>query len=295
VTEATRRAAAGDLDARVAVKGSDEVAVLGQGFNRMLEEIKASRDAIIEKKRLEAELEIAQVVQTSILPVTMPTRELRVAARMIPAAEVGGDYYDVLIRKDATWIGIGDVSGHGLTSGLMMMMVQSATSALTELVPDVRPSVCVSTVNRVMFDNVRCRMKGNDHMTFTLLRYLGNGRFQFAGGHEPMIVWRKHAATVEVIDTPGPWIGAQQDLTSVLPDSELTLAPGDRLVLFTDGITEAHTGDHRLFGIERLCEAVGKPADTVDQVVANVFREVDAFTSRRHDDQSIVVIERADD
>jgi serine phosphatase RsbU (regulator of sigma subunit) len=291
VTEAAKRAAGGDLDVRVPEAGSDEIAVLGAGFNKMLGEIKLGRERQVEQDRLAKELEIATVVQTSILPASLPTGELTIAARMVPASEVGGDYYDVVTIGDTTWIGIGDVSGHGLTAGLMMLMVQSATSAVVGVMPDASPSRVVAAVNRVAHDNVRKRLKGTDHMTFSLLRYLGEGRFRYSGAHEPMLVWRKADSSVELIETTGPWIGVVEDVSMHLVDRELTLAKGDRLILHTDGIPEAHEGDFKRFGLERLQEAVGRGAPTVAGVIDEVFGAVSAFTKERPDDQSLMVIE----
>ena len=269
----------------------DELAVLGKGFNQMLGEIKVARDLRVEQDRLAKELEIATVVQTSILPSKLPSGELDIAARMLPASEVGGDYYDVLTIGGATWLGIGDVSGHGLTAGLMMLMVQSATSAVVGVMPDASPSRVVAAVNRVAFDNVRQRLKGGDHMTFSLLRYLGQGRFQFAGAHEPMLIWRKAESRIEIIETPGPWIGVVNDISDHLRDREFTLAKGDRLILYTDGIPEAHGGDFKFFGLSRLGDAAQRGAATVHGVIDDVFAALEAHTKQRPDDQSLVVIE----
>src|SRR5499427_5838204 len=84
--------------------------------------------------RLELEMEIASKIQTAILPNITPraVRGLEIAARMRRATEVGGDYYDVLPTEDGCWLGIGDVAGHGLPAGIIMLTIQSAIAALTQ-------------------------------------------------------------------------------------------------------------------------------------------------------------------
>src|SRR4029078_13210337 len=114
-----------------------------------------SRDERAQKERLEGELEIARRLQTSILPRTLEAPGLRLAATMIPASEVGGDYYDLLPLPGGCWIGVGDVAGHGLSAGMVMLMVQCIVAALVRERPDARPSELVMRLNDVLYENVR--------------------------------------------------------------------------------------------------------------------------------------------
>ena len=85
---------------------------------------------------------------------------------MRPAEEVGGDYYDVVpCDGGGAWLGIGDVSGHGLNAGLVMLMVQSAAQALIRAVPDIEPADLFRKLNQVLHDNVRMRLERDDHVT----------------------------------------------------------------------------------------------------------------------------------
>src|SRR5207247_1046155 len=98
---------------------------------------------------------------------------VEVSARMIPADEVGGDYYDVLPIAEGTqgaWIGIGDVAGHGLTAGLVMMMIQSVVAALVKQAPDRAPSQHLGVLNAILYDNIRERLEQSEHVTLSLLR-----------------------------------------------------------------------------------------------------------------------------
>src|SRR3954471_1354518 len=100
-------------------------------------------------------MEIASRIQTSILPRQFEVDGLQIAAQMIPATQVGGDYYDVLPVDGGCWLAIGDVAGHGLTAGLVMLMIQSIVSALTRQRPDATPAELLSILNEVLFENVR--------------------------------------------------------------------------------------------------------------------------------------------
>ena len=115
-----------------------------------------------EKQRLEQELSIATRIQTSILPRNLQVRGLEIAATMLPATEVGGDYYDVLPTAHGCWIGIGDVAGHGLRPGLVMMMLQSIVSALVRNDPEAKPRDLLRVVNAVLYENVRERLQQDD-------------------------------------------------------------------------------------------------------------------------------------
>ena len=115
----------------------------------------ASNREKAEKERLEQELEIATRIQTSILPRDLRVENLEIAATMVPATEVGGDYYDVLPGSGGCWLGIGDVAGHGLRPGLVMMMLQSIVAALGRENFGAAPREIVKIVNAVLYDNVQ--------------------------------------------------------------------------------------------------------------------------------------------
>jgi PAS domain S-box-containing protein len=244
----------------------------------------------VRRAKAEEELAIARRVQTSILPKTFAVEGLEIAAAMRPADDVGGDYYDVLAAPGGCWLAIGDVSGHGLDSGLIMLMVQSAMSALTRSDADATPRGVVCQLNELLFENIRQRLGHDDHVTLTLLRYSRNGRLVFAGAHEEMLVLRRETGVIEPIPTPGTWLGARKDIRKSTVDSVAALRDGDVLVLYTDGITEAMNAAHDQFGLERLAAAVyDMPDAPVEAIRDNVLRAVGAWMSRQADDMSLVV------
>jgi phosphoserine phosphatase RsbU/P len=258
---------------------------------QVVEEEKRTQRA--ERERLEKEMEIAARIQTSIVPKTICVPGLEMAATMIPAAEVGGDYYDVIPFDGGCWVGVGDVAGHGLKTGLVMLMIQSVVAALVRHNPRASPSDMVRVVNAVLFENVRRRMGQDEHATLSLLRYEGGGHFVFAGAHEEIIVHRASVGRCECIETPGPWVGAVPELGRTLVDSTVSLAPADVMVLYTDGITEAMDSHGEQLGIERVCEVVHQVANlSAQQIRDRLIDFVQRWTAKQDDDVSVIVVRR---
>lgn len=236
------------------------------------------------------EVEIAARIQSSLLPRRLDVPGFDVAASMEPAADVGGDYFDVVPSSDGCFVGIGDVSGHGLASGLVMLMVQSAVSAL--LRGEGRPSVrdVVLRLNRVLYDNVRQRLGSHEHVTFTLLEFKADGRVTFAGAHEELLVLRASGA-LETISTPGTWLGAAPDVAHAIVESTLRLQPGDLVLLYTDGAVELRNAQREEFGMERLGSALREVGtEPAEKIVAHLRERLAAFGEARLDDRSVVLV-----
>jgi PAS domain S-box-containing protein len=247
-------------------------------------------DAVRTAKTQE-ELAIARRVQTSILPRDLQVDGLEIAAAMIPASEVGGDYYDVIRRPDGCWLAIGDVTGHGLDAGLVMLMVQSALGSLVRAMPAASPRDVVCALNEVLFDNIRSRLEHDDHVTFSLLRYSRDGRLAFAGAHEDILLWHAREARLETIATPGTWLGARADISHAIVDTEIRLEDGDLLVLYTDGITEAKSPSGELYDLDRLCAAVEAVHDrSPEQVRDHILAEIRAWMASQDDDITVLVL-----
>ena len=289
LVEFTRKIADGDLAARCEARGLAEVVALGQSMNHMVGELAQSRRLLAEKERLERELQIASRIQTSILPSRPALDGYRIATHMATADEVGGDYYDVHQTRQGGWIAIGDVSGHGLDAGLIMMMVQTAVSSLVRTSPSARPGEILSSVNHVIFDNIHGRLQVERHMTLSLLRIDG-GEVTFAGAHMDILVRRGSTGECSVVETPGAWIGIADDIEGHTVEGHLSLQPGDMMVLYTDGVTEATDAEGRLFGLDRLQAIVGQGGDQGPQeIIDAIVRAVDDFQAEQFDDFSIVV------
>ncbi len=140
-----------------------------------------AQEALLQDSR--HEVEIAARIQTALLPPAQQLKGLEIAAVMRPASEVGGDYYDILEVEDGVLIGVGDVAGHGLSAGLIMLMTQSVVAALVRANPRASPKEIVIHLNHVLHQNIRERLKAQEHVTFTLVKVCRDGSVIHAGAH----------------------------------------------------------------------------------------------------------------
>jgi sigma-B regulation protein RsbU (phosphoserine phosphatase) len=287
----TKKVGTGDLSERAEIVGPIELRTLGEAMNQMAGQLQRSQGELAAKERLEQELEIAVRIQTTILPKNLQVEGLEIAARMLPASEVGGDYYDVIRCDSGCWIGIGDVAGHGLTAGVVMMMVQSVVSAVVRAKPDATPRDAVEVLNGVMYENIRERLEHDEHVTLSLLRFRPDGRVNFSGAHEDIVICRAATGRCERIRTEGTWIGGMRDIGRFLRDSSCQLQKGDVMVLYTDGITEAQDARDEQYGMDRLCELVERlREEPAERIRDGVLDAATSWAAAQSDDMTIVVL-----
>lgn len=322
LSEGASRLREGDYNVRIEATTGDEIGQLTYAFNEMASEIQAHTNNLEElvrartveleeankeitslnaqlaqeNLRLGAELDVARRLQLMVLP---PTRELDeikdldIAGYMSPADEVGGDYYDVLRGNGVIKIGIGDVTGHGLESGVLMLMVQTAVRTLLAS-NETDPQRFLGIVNKVIYQNIQ-RINSDKNLTLSLMDY-SDGKLKLTGQHEEVIVVRKDG-TLERIDTTefGIPVGMDEDITDFLSNTVIPINAGDVAVLFTDGVTEAERTDTAQYGVERLCEVVvehhAKAArDIKEAIIADVMSHIG--TNKVYDDITVLVIKR---
>jgi sigma-B regulation protein RsbU (phosphoserine phosphatase) len=286
----THAIAHGDL-APKPVSGPTEVQALGAAMDKMATEIDESRKSLADKERLARELEIAAKIQTSILPRDMNVAGLQMAAKMVTATEVGGDYYDVLPVADGCWIAIGDASGHGLTSGLLMMMVQTGVAAIVNANPAITPRDVLRSLNHVLYENVHDRLEAERHMTLSLLRYRPDGSIVVAGAHMDAIILRAATGKAELFGTPGTFLAIAQDIDSVNQEVSWQLQPGDTMVLLTDGVTEAEDAAGKAFeytGVVSILEET--PRATVATLRDSLFQALREHSPVLADDATILIL-----
>lgn len=317
---AARRLQSKDYSVRVDIPTKDEVGEVGVAFNRMAEEIRyhtENLEQVVDERtrdladanseisslneklrseniRLGAELDVARQIQKMVLPKshelsTIPSMEI--SAYMRPADEVGGDYYDVLRDGRKLKIGIGDVTGHGLESGVLMLMVQSVARALQET-GEADPILFLERLNRAIFKNLE-RTNSDKHLSLAFLDY-ENGILTLSGQHEEVVVVRA-SGDVERIDTMdlGLPIGLEQDISPFLATHDMPFARGDVVVLHTDGVTEAEGAKGELFGLDRLVQSTrqrhGASAETIkDGIIEDLMAHIG--THKIHDDITLVVM-----
>jgi len=249
-----------------------------------------------ENLRLGAELDVTRKLQQMLRPTPEELQQidgLDVACYMASADEVGGDYYDVLQHNGQIKIGIGDVTGHGLESGVLMLMTQAIVRALL-INGETDPVRFLDTVNRVLYSNVQ-RMGTDKNLTLALLDYVA-GEVRLSGQHEEMLVVRQDGSLerVETVDLGFP-IGLVDEIAGYIQHRTVVLQPGDGVVLYTDGITEAENVAGEQYGLARLCAVVcqhwGQAADTIKEaVVADVQRHIGGH--QVYDDLTLVVVKQ---
>jgi sigma-B regulation protein RsbU (phosphoserine phosphatase) len=290
------KVAGGDLSTRVRAEYSGELGALVSSFNTMVEEVERSRDELQRTEALRREVEIAHQIQTAILPVSPAVKGYEVAARMEPADDVGGDLYDVLAFGDTFWVLVGDVSGHGINSGLVMMMAQAAAYAAIADDPHCPPASVIAAVNRVVHENVRNRMRRDDYMTLMAARHVGGGRFVAAGAHQPIFVVRG-GGRVDVVESSGPWVGLAASVEPPpVSEYEFTVGPGELVCFVTDGVIEAQDRGGGLFGEERVKALLASvDASSASQVIAALFAAVEEFSPEPADDMTAVALRHKND
>lgn len=250
-------------------------------------ELKAARDA------LWGEMEVAKRIQTSLLPDNRSVGGYDVAAKMLPAAEVGGDYYDIIqAGEDRNWIAIGDVSGHGVESGLVMMMTQTSIMSLVHENPRMSPAEVFHAVNEVLLENIS-RLRAARYMTLNVVR-LGEHGLTVAGKHQDVLVWRSAERRIETIANDGCWIGVLEDTRGHVEDQVIAMDEGDLALFFTDGATEAMSGTGEMFGEERLAAAFAEVAERpLVEGLETLFARIATFRAVQDDDVTMMLVRRA--
>lgn len=320
LADAARRLQQKDYSVRVNVPTRDEVGAVGVAFNKMAEEIRyhtENLENLVEERthelananeeitalnaklksenlRLGAELDVARQIQMMVLPKsnelgTIP--KIEVAGYMVPADEVGGDYFDVLQSDGRVKVGIGDVTGHGLESGVLMLMVQSVARALQEKGGG-DPREFLEVLNRAIYKNIE-RTETDKHLSLAFLDYEDN-RITISGQHEEVLVVRGEG-DVELINTIdlGFPIGLESDIGDFIATHDFRFDSGDIVVLHTDGVTEAESPEGELFGLDRLCDSARKyRSGSADEIKEGIIADLMAHigTQKVHDDITLVVM-----
>ncbi|MEG4859150.1 PP2C family protein-serine/threonine phosphatase [Microcoleus sp. K1-B6] len=263
--ETSKKMADGNFTQKIILDNRDELGQVVRAFNKIADALVAANQEITvlndrlkaENMRMSAELDVTRKIQQMLLPKERELKEvvgLDIAGFMEAAEEVGGDYYDVLQHKGRVKIGIGDVTGHGLESGVLMIMVQTAVRTLLAY-NESDPVKFLSAINSVIYDNVQ-RMKSDKNASLALLDY-EEGMLKLSGQHEEMIVVRCNGCVerFDTIDLGFP-IGLDADIAEFVAEKIVHLRSGDVVVLYTDGITEAQNMDELLYGLDRLIEVI---------------------------------------
>ncbi len=278
------------IDISDRIKAENDLSVANLEIKLLNERLKA------ENLRMSAELGVSRQLQQMILPKQDELEQilsLDIAGYMEPATEVGGDYYDVLMEGDRIKIGIGDVTGHGLESSVLMIMVQTVVRTLL-IHNETDPVKFLHTLNRTIYGNVK-RMKSSKNLTLALLDYKA-GNLTLSGQHEELIIVRSNGdiERIDTIDLGFP-IGLEDEITSFISQTEVKLEKDDLAVLYTDGVTEAENMTREQYGLDRLCAALKRnyqlSAQEIRQAVIADLRS-HIGTQKIYDDITLLVLKQ---
>lgn len=255
------------------------------------QDVSLARQAQAEVARMGSELAIATHIQTALVPSGAQIPNFDLALDLVTATEVGGDLVDVLPQEgERFWLAVGDVTGHGLTPGLVMMMAQSMLTAMIMEHPEDPPSAHLVALNGALHQNVKHRLGSDHYMTLQLLRHDGGGRFTAAGMHCDVLIHRQATGRVEAIEIPGLWTGLLPDVRGMVQDTSFELHPGDVMVLYSDGLIEAMNAQDEQWDMARLEAALARNAHlSAEAIKEALLEEVRAWLKEQLDDISIVV------
>ena len=251
------RIATGDLDLTLPAAASrDEVGTLTSTFHHMRDSLKAHiRDLQVTtaaKERLESELRVARKIQMDMLPrgdAGGPAEGYALAARLVSARDVGGDLYDHFVQEGKLFFLVGDVSGKGVPAALFMARTRTLFQSV--VAREVDPGGTL----RAMNDGLRVDNDAGMFVTVVCgVLDLGIGELTFAyGGHDAPLMVPSDGPPEFLEVEGGPALGLLEDRD--FPLNRLRLAPGDAVVLYTDGVTEAQNAGEAFFGVEGLLAA----------------------------------------
>ncbi len=263
-------------------------------IERTLSHLLEWRDALESRNKLtvlQNELDIASNMQQSLLPNQFPEGEtFQVFGRMEPARNVGGDFFDIL-NRDHHRLGVvvADVSDKGVPAALFMMSSRTLIRAMS--IGSAMPGEVLASVNELLLED-------NDSTMFVTLFYAvydpENGMFTYAnGGHNPPLLVHPDGSSEELPLTGGIALGLVSDFKYV--ERTLRLMPGDALILYTDGVTEAMNEDLEEFGVPRLIKVFQvDPPSSAEDATGRVFEAVHDFAGEadQSDDITCLVLHR---
>jgi phosphoserine phosphatase RsbU/P len=243
------------------------------------------------KQRLDEQLRLAREIQEGFLPKEVPTFPgITLAGKAVPAADVGGDYYDFIPLTDKRCVlVIADISGKGIPAALLMASLRAALR--TQIESGLKLPEVVSMINRILvretpaerFVTLFCAEVDLERGVLTYIN----------GGHNPPILFDRESGETRLLEIGGPIVGCLNGLR--FETGVEKLKKGHTLVLYTDGMTEAENQDEDMFGEERFLSEVRKrasPGIPAEELIGALFEEVTAFVkgAPQHDDMTLLVM-----
>jgi len=275
--------------------GIGEFGEISTAFNRMMKELKQSEVKLTDQVRLKREMQLAQSIQQTLLPKTVPPTEgFDIAAKYDAAMEVGGDYYDFFyVDDDSMGMAVGDVSGKGIGGAFVMSIVRTALRL--EARAKKSAAEVLTNINTTLDSEFR---KGMYITLFYIILDSKRRLINYASaGHNPMVLYRKKTDQIYNLNPKGFPIGLNLGDPRIFKRSvvneKLQLSKGDLLFVYTDGITEAMNGARDEFGEERLLEVIKRYNDlSAGEFAEKLMDELHLFTGGQpqNDDITFIVV-----
>jgi serine phosphatase RsbU (regulator of sigma subunit) len=295
--QGTRQIAKGDFDIQIDIPNEDELGDLAVSFNEMAAAVKIGQEEAIERERLERELETAREIQEKLLPHEMPiVSGFEITGTSLPSQQVGGDYFDFLdIGNGQLGVAIADVSGKGIPAALLMANLQASLHA--QIFQPGEVAEVAYRINNLLYRSTDAHM----FVTF-FYGILDRQKSIFTStnaGHNQPLLFRSDGR-IERLREGGLILGFQPDVH--YDQQTVTIRPGEVIVLYTDGITEAADPSSEmvtddLFGVERLVEVIRANLDrSAREIQSAILEAIARHTSNapQYDDITLVVIKRND-
>lgn len=299
ITERVRRFTSGDLETELPLEGADEFFEISRALNDMITRLSRDRRNLVERERMTKEIEVASQIQKTLLPGELPNLPgLDVDAFYRAASIVGGDLYDVVDAGNGCYfLTVADVSGKGVPASLVMSMLRTVIQISAR---DRRsPRDVLLEVNDYLVTNMPAGM----FVTVLTAMYEASSRrlVVVSAGHTPLLLYRAVDHSLLRVNPAGMPIGvdagAHRSFADCLEETEVILAEGDLVFMYTDGITDAVDRDRKQFGFERLAGflaaqmAVPNQRLDVRRLSRSLVDEVDTFSglTRQNDDITFLI------
>lgn len=262
----------------------DEIAQLVESFNQMSDDLKKNREI------MEFELNIAKKIQSAILPQELRVRQLMATVHYNPLYTVSGDFYDIQELDDGSVaLFIADASGHGVPAAFLTIMAKIYFSDFVKENP--QPSVVLSRMN----ERLAGYFEGAGlYMTAFYIRIFPDNRAMYCNGMHPEPIILRNDGTHELLEASAFYVGMMKEVFKEFEDVEIKLQQGDRLVLYTDGFTEAKNSAEDEYSAERFVETINTAAQHApEQLIRCALTDVLDFVAgaKRTDDETLIVCE----
>ena len=263
-------------------------------FNKSLEILKNFKEEFKAGRILKSEVEFASEIQRHVLKKrTVVVPSIDIVADTKSATEVGWDSYDIIEQGNNYYIYIGDVTGHGVASGFVMMIVNALISGFSKLVES--SADILAKTNEI----VKPRVKSNILMTLLMIRWNEQEKkmYMTGAGHEYLIVYKASKKKAFKIKSGGVALGMTKNISKILKETQIAVEKDDIVILYTDGITEARNGkleSDMMLGIDRLIEIIeATPTKTAQGIFNNITIELSRFMGyghRQFDDITLITM-----